>query len=67
MLHNLGGRGAPSRSIIFRITLFANSLLLERFFLLRFNKGWRRCFQFLQFLNACLGYPQLLGDFCEPL
>ncbi len=51
-----------------RITLFASLLLLFwRFFLLRFDEGWRRRFQLLQFLNACLGYPQLLCDFIEPL
>jgi len=51
-----------------RITLFASLLLLFwRFFLLRFDEGWRRRFQLLQFLNSCLGYPQLLCDFIEPL
>jgi len=51
-----------------RITLLARLLLLFwRFFLLRFDEGWRRRFQLLQFLNAPLGDSQLLGDFIEPL
>ena len=51
-----------------RITLLARLLLLFwRFFLLRFDEGWRRHFQLFQFFNACLGYPQLLGDFSESL
>jgi hypothetical protein len=51
-----------------RITLFARLLLfLWRFLLIRFDESWRRRFQLLQFLNARLGYPQLLGDFRELL
>jgi hypothetical protein len=75
MLRDLGWRGARSRPIMLRITLFACLLLLLwRFFLLCFDEGWRRRFQLLQFLNARLGYSQLLcsfseslGDFIEPL
>ncbi len=68
MLYDLGGPGARSGSIIPRITLFASLLLLLwRFLPLRFDESWRRRFQLLQFLNARLGYSQLLGDFLELL
>ena len=68
MLHNLGWRGARSRSIVPRVTLLASLLLvLLRFLLIRLDESWRRSFQLLQFLNACLGDSQLLGNFIEPL
>ncbi len=68
LLHDLGWRGAWSRTIMPRVPLCASFLLLLfRFFLIRFDEGWRRRFQLLQFLDTCLGYPQLLRDFIEPL
>jgi len=68
MLHNLGWRGARSRSIVPRVTLLASLLLfLWLVLLIRLDESWRRCFQLLEFLNACLGDSQLLGDFIETL
>ena len=68
VLHDLGRLRSGSRPIVLAVTLFARLLLLLlRFFLLCFDERWRRRFQLLQFLNACLGYSQLLRDFIEPL
>lgn len=68
MLHNLHWLRAWSGSIMPRISLLARLLLfLWPFLLLRLNERWWRCFQLLQFLNACLGNSQLLSDFFEPL
>ena len=68
MLYDLGWCGTRSRSIVPRVTLLASRLLLLwRFLLIRLDESWRRCFQLLQFLNACLGDSQLLGHFIEPL
>ena len=68
MLYDLGWRRARSRSIMLRITLLASlRLFLWRFLLIRLDERWRWCFQLLEFLNACLGDSQLLGDFIEPL
>src|SRR5271167_3936666 len=63
MVHDLGWCGARSRSIMPRITLFASLLLfLWCFLLVRFDERWRRRFQLLQFLYACLGDSQLLSE-----
>ena len=63
MLHDLGWRGAPSRSIIPRVTLFARLLLLlGRFLLVRFDESGRRRLQLLQFLNANVRRHQLLVE-----
>src|SRR6266568_105303 len=68
MLYDLSWRGARSRSIVPRVTLLASLLLLLwRFLLIRLDESWRRCFQLLEFLNACLGNSQLLSDFLESL
>src|SRR5712691_352121 len=63
MLHDLSGPGARSPSIMPRLTLFACLLLfLWQFLLLRFDERWWRRFQLLQFLNAPVGFAQLLGE-----
>ena len=69
MLHDLRWRGgARSRSIMPRVTLLTSLLLfLWRVLLIRLDESWRRRFQLLEFLNACLGDSHLFGDFIKPL
>jgi hypothetical protein len=51
-----------------RVTLLASLLLfLWLVLLIRLDESWRRRFQLLEFLNACLSDSQLLADFIEPL